>query len=129
MVLRGRGAKKRFFGGTCSRVTGRVPPPHNAHCPIFFCFAIAYYFFLQANAVCSMPLLGQLLSWIALCIAACSKNITERPKKFPLRRPICDGKDDVGERSAKVVFQSPPQINRSAVRIIRDMTTAPCAEN
>src|SRR5215510_10786384 len=59
----------------------------------------------------------------------CSKHITERPKKFPLRRPICDGKHDVGERSAIVVFQSLPKINGSAVRIICESTTTPCAEN
>src|SRR5215831_296254 len=59
----------------------------------------------------------------------CSKHITERPKKFSLQRPICDGKDDVGERSVIVVFQSLPKIKSSAVRIIRESTTAPCAEN
>src|SRR5215467_12661170 len=58
-----------------------------------------------------------------------SKNIAERPKESPLRRPICDRKDDVGEHSAIVVFQGLPKIHRRAVRIIPESTTAPCAEN
>ena len=56
-------------------------------------------------------------------------RFTERPKKLPLRRPICDGKDDVGEGSAIVVLQSPPKIARSAVRIIAERPAAPCAQH
>lgn len=67
--------------------------------------------------------------WKALWIRICGKNITKRPKKFSLRRPICDGKDDVGECSTKIVFQSLPKINSSAMGIIRESTTAPRTEN
>src|SRR5262249_36536799 len=59
----------------------------------------------------------------------CSKSFTERPKKSPLRRPICDGKYYVGKCSAEFVVQGMPKIDSSTVGIIGESTTAPCTEN
>src|SRR6516165_4628664 len=58
-----------------------------------------------------------------------TKNIAEWPEESSLRRPICDSKDDIGERPEIVVLQSLPKILSSAVRIIPEGATAPCAEN
>jgi len=52
-----------------------------------------------------------------------AKNIMEGSKDFSLRRPICDGKYDVGECSVKVVLQSLLKIGSGAMRIIREGTT------
>jgi len=55
----------------------------------------------------------------------CSEHLTKWPKKSPLRRPIGNGEDDVGERAAKVVLQHLPEIPHRAARIIRKRTTSP----
>lgn len=66
---------------------------------------------------------------ILLCTASCRKDIPERPKELPLRRPICDGEDNLGERSVKIGFQSLTKINSGAPWVIRESATTPCAKN
>ena len=57
------------------------------------------------------------------------KSLAERPKKSPFLRPICDGKNDVRKRAAKVVCQSIPKINSSPVRVIMEGATTPRAQH
>src|SRR5438034_21701 len=58
-----------------------------------------------------------------------NKYITERSKESPLRRPIGDGKYDVGERTLEIVLQRLPKVDSRAAWIIGEGTTAPCAEH
>ena len=61
----------------------------------------------------------------ASCIILRTKNITERPEKPPLRGPVRDRKDDLGERPAVAVFQRLPEIRGRTARVIAERAATP----